>query len=65
MPCDEPVGLGDDVDDIEDVDAALGGEGFAADEGCADNDEFLALFWVVLGCGEGHGFDAEDYFGGV
>ena len=58
------VWLGDYVDDIEDVDAALGGEIFAADEGRADDDKFLSFSGLVLGYCERHSFDAEDGFGG-
>ena len=58
------VGLGDDVDDVEDVDAALRGEVFAADEGGADDDEVPAVLGIVFGGCERHDFDAEDGFGG-
>ncbi len=64
VACGRAVGLRDDVDDVEDVKTALGGEVFAAEEGGADNDEFLAFLGVVLGGCEGHSFDAEDCFGG-
>lgn len=64
MSCFRPFGLRDYVDDVEDEDAALSGEVFAAtDDGGANGDEGLA-FVGVFGDFEGEGFDAHDYFGG-
>lgn len=57
------VGFGDDGDDVEDVDAALSGEVFAANDGCADDDKREA-FVGVFGDLEVHGFDGHDDFGG-
>lgn len=65
VACGWAVGLRDDVDDVKDVEAALGGEVFATEEGGADDDELLAFPGVVFGYCEGHGFDAENCFGGL
>lgn len=51
-------------DDVEDVDAAEGGEVLTADEGRADRDE-RAPFVAGFGDLQAHGFDAHDCFGGV
>ena len=58
------VGLGYDVDDVEDIDATLGGEILAADEGRSDGYEF-APFVGVFGNFEAHCFDAHDCFCGI
>ena len=65
MACDGPIGLGDDIDDVENVDTAEGGKIFAAEEGCADDNELLTFLGQVLGGCEGHGFDTKDCFSGV
>lgn len=55
------TGLGNDVDDGEDVDTPYLGKPFAADYGCADNDEVLPLV-CLFGDFEAHRFDAHYYF---
>lgn len=58
------VGFGNDVDDVEDVDTALGGEIFTADEGRSNGYEF-APFVGILGDFKTHGLDAHDCFCGI
>ncbi len=59
-----PFGFRDHVDDVEDEDAALSGEVFAATgDGGTDTNEGLA-FMSVFGDFQGKRFDAHDYFGG-
>lgn len=55
------TGLGNDVDDGEDVDTPYLGEVFAADYSCTDNDEVLP-FVCLFGDFEAHRFDAHYYF---
>ena len=62
--CFGAVGLGDDVDDVEDVDAALRREILAADQGRSDGDEFAALVGM-FGDFEAHCLDARDGFCGI
>lgn len=58
------VGLGNDVDDVEDVDTALGGEILTAYEGRSNGHEF-ASFVGNLGDFKAHGLDAHDCFCGI
>ena len=57
------VGFRHDGGDGDDVNVAGGGEVWAAEQGCADADEVLALV-RVFGDFEGDGFDAGYDFGG-
>ena len=56
--------FGDDGDDVVDVDAAMGGEVFAAKDGGTDGDEDVAGVGV-FGNFKRETFDACDNFGGV